>query len=402
MHPTDINGTDINTTVYHLVQTHESLSQQSGILAMLAIYFGIFVLFRYRAIMARSVARLQSEQQMLRARLSNASSNPEEVKAPLQILDDLKRCNLELSFLDKWLVNSGKILSGWRMLHEAWLYTLNQHPVERIREELHIVRSRLAKLDKPAATALAEEIDAVLKGNDEGRRVAEDLRILHQGLLTIKEEKEPEAKILAEAINKALADPEWLSRKAPPKPSETEERLYRSLLKEGMRLYYEDRDDYFEMLADWQNRGVWLTYAALLCIMILAFTGTNPLILIAGGIGGLLSRLRSAMKSKPAPSEYGLSWTPLFLTPLVGVLTGWAGTIIFIVLVKVQVFSQELIGNVHATDDSTMPVLMMIAIACGYSATFFEKMISRVEEFASQEKQRLESDTAKKEPGASA
>ena len=390
-----MNAHDLNTTVYQLIQTDEGFWQHSGMFVLLVLYFLLFLLFRYKAIVSRSVARLQSEQQMLHAKLSN-HPDPEAVKAPMQILNDLKHYNLKLSWLDKILVSSGKILSGWRMLHEVWLYTHEQHPVERIREELHIVRSRLAKLDKPAATALAEEIDAVLKGKDEGRRVAEDLRILHEGLSA---SDKPEAKALAAAIANALAHPERLRNEATPEPTETEEKLYRSLLKEGMRVYYEYRDDYYELLADWQNRGVWLTYAALLCIVILAFTGANPSLLIAGGIGGLLSRLRSVIKDPSAPSEYGFSWTPLFLTPLVGVLTGWAGTIIFIVLVKMKVFSETLLSSTGTLDSGIMPVLMVIAIVCGYSASFFETMITHVENFASKEKKRLESDTAQKESG---
>ncbi len=87
-------------------------------------------------------------------------------------------------------------------------------------------------------------------------------------------------------------------------------------------------------------------------------------------------RLRRVVKTRALPFDYGVSWTVLYLAPLVGALTGWAGTLLFVLLqswgivgVKFAVIS--IIEPTYAT--------LMVAIVFGFSAVLFDKFIEDLE-----------------------
>jgi hypothetical protein len=54
------------------------------------------------------------------------------------------------------------------------------------------------------------------------------------------------------------------------------------------------------------------------------------LLLLAGAVGGILSRLTQALRPAASPAERGLSWMAMFLSPLVGALAGWAGCMLLL------------------------------------------------------------------------
>ena len=78
----------------------------------------------------------------------------------------------------------------------------------------------------------------------------------------------------------------------------------------------------------WQNKSVWRIGCGLIFIVVLsAAVGQGPL-LLAGAVGGLLSRLSRSLQRADVPTDYGASWTTLFLSPVVGAMAGWSGVLL--------------------------------------------------------------------------
>jgi hypothetical protein len=55
------------------------------------------------------------------------------------------------------------------------------------------------------------------------------------------------------------------------------------------------------------------------------------LLLRVGAVGGLLSRLSRNLQRADVPTDYGASWATLYLSPVVGALTGWAESLLVVI-----------------------------------------------------------------------
>ena len=87
--------------------------------------------------------------------------------------------------------------------------------------------------------------------------------------------------------------------------------------------------------------------------------------------------LRKTMGAKSVGFDYGVSWSVLFLAPLVGALTGWAGVLVsgFVVELDVLNLPTALVESCTLTDDTKM----VMAVLFGFSATLFEGVMSGAE-----------------------
>jgi hypothetical protein len=150
------------------------------------------------------------------------------------------------------------------------------------------------------------------------------------------------------------------------------------LVKEAKSAIYRDEDRRFEALADAQNKALWLVLVAAMILAGLSAIFSQAVVLfLAGAAGGLLARLRKVVSKRSEPFDYGVSWTVLFLSPLVGALTGWAGALLFLLLESWAVLSDKFF--VISLTDPTWSTLI-VALVFGYSATLFEKFVEQLEE----------------------
>ena len=99
---------------------------------------------------------------------------------------------------------------------------------------------------------------------------------------------------------------------------------YRALLVELLSEVYNARDGKYAQLASLYSKAAWLIGAALLPLAVLVALGYG-VILIAGAVGGIVSRLQRLVYAEGLPTAYGSSWVPLFCAPLLGALAAWAG-----------------------------------------------------------------------------
>lgn len=77
--------------------------------------------------------------------------------------------------------------------------------------------------------------------------------------------------------------------------------------------------------------------------MICVLVGVDPdrgVLFLVGAIGGLLSRLSRSLERNDVPTDYGASWTTLFLSPVAGALGAWAGILLSALAVELNVLSE--------------------------------------------------------------
>lgn len=102
------------------------------------------------------------------------------------------------------------------------------------------------------------------------------------------------------------------------------DRASRAYLDEVLGEIYEASNGNAIQLSGLYNRATWIILVALLPLAVLAGFGYGML-LVAGAIGGLVSRMQRLVFTTRIPVTYGSSWAPLFCAPVLGALAAWAG-----------------------------------------------------------------------------
>jgi len=231
-----------------------------------------------------------------------------------------------------WVVAfTGKQMSAWRSLHEAERLAIDFYSPEVVKDQANLILDKLRETPS-TTTTLENQLQKRLEGSENN---------------------------LQEHL-------------------EENENSLKELVKEAKAIIYRDEDTQFELLADAQNKALWLVLTTAMILLGLSWIFPEAQVLfLAGATGGLLMRLRKVVKTRALPFDYGVSWTVLFLAPLVGALTGWAGTLIFVLLQ-----SWGLVGNGFTVISVTDPTFatLMVAIVFGFSATLFEKFVEQLEE----------------------
>jgi hypothetical protein len=99
---------------------------------------------------------------------------------------------------------------------------------------------------------------------------------------------------------------------------------WRAELSQLLAELFNARDSTYNQLVGLYGKAGLLVAAAYLPVTALLAAGYGP-VLLAGLIGGLLSRLQRLVYAQDRPTSYGTSWVPLFLAPLLGALAAWSG-----------------------------------------------------------------------------
>src|SRR4051794_4417134 len=136
----------------------------------------------------------------------------------------------------------------------------------------------------------------------------------------------------------------------------------RATLAEFLDELYDARDTKFVNLATLQNKVTWLVLVGLVLLAVLVSLGYETVIL-AGVIGGLLSRLQRVLVRRDVPSDYGVSWALLFLTPVSAALSAWAGLFVLKTLQDLQVINLARIFDPHMADLIKDPTDAVIGLA---------------------------------------
>lgn len=194
----------------------------------------------------------------------------------------------------------------------------------------------------------------------------------------------PPAVVLADRIRLTLAQIMAASREgADHAPDHLLEHLKQQLA-EGLTMLYSDNDTKFAGLMEWHNRAMWLVYLSLLVIAVIAIGFRHEELFLIGAAGGLMSRMARTLFREDVPSDYGASWTTLFLSPLLGAISAWFGVALIVWLTEMRVLGDafERISWCDTGDPGCGkgdPVLIAMAFTLGFSERLFTSLLSAVE-----------------------
>jgi hypothetical protein len=155
-------------------------------------------------------------------------------------------------------------------------------------------------------------------------------------------------------------------------------RVYRAYLDELLGEIYEASNANATQLSGLYNRATWVILVALLPLAVLAGLGYG-VVLVAGAIGGLVSRMQRLVFSKRIPITYGSSWAPLFCAPILGALAAWGGLVLISLLQTAGVL--DLTALQTSLDDLRAPssALLGLAILLGTSERFLLQLEKQAE-----------------------
>ncbi len=214
----------------------------------------------------------------------------------------------------------GRQLAAWRMVHDADRLVTELWPLQHVKAYATVAKEELKAVKTPAADALSDVIAKIVDTDD------------------------------GEAL--------------------------RAPVKEARGLIFEARDNYYEGLSDWQNKALWLVVVTAAIVVLIAAVLGHSTFLLLGAVGGLLARLSKTMTAKTIGFDYGVSWSVLFLAPLVGALTGWAGVLVSGFVTELHVLNPAITQSTCALAADTN---MVLAVLFGFSATLFEGVMSGAE-----------------------
>ncbi len=156
------------------------------------------------------------------------------------------------------------------------------------------------------------------------------------------------------------------------------DQTYRAYLDEILGEIYEASNGNAIQLAGLYNRATWVILVALLPLAVLAGFGYGVL-LVAGAIGGLVSRMQRLVFSTRIPITYGSSWAPLFCAPVLGALAAWAGLVLISLLQTAGVLQLTALHTSLKDLQAPSAALLGVAILLGVSERFLLRLEKQAE-----------------------
>ena len=171
----------------------------------------------------------------------------------------------------------------------------------------------------------------------------------------------------------------------------TSDRL-QALLAEALSAINDREDTEFAKMAGWQNKASWLVGCGLFIILVLTIAiPQHAILFVVGGAGGLISRMSRSLNRKDVPTDYGASWTTLFLSPVSGALGAWAGILIAELAVKLDVLGP--LFQADFTAPSCRASTLAIAFVFGFSEQLLDQVLVNVDKAGVKDSQSGQSGT---------
>jgi hypothetical protein len=310
-------------------------------LVLLGAYLLLVVMARWIYIARSNVVWTDAQAAAITWRLSmlEAHGCAGKGQAPyLQpLLDDIKPKNNSASrengfksqLGDVFGWNGSRQIAQWVAMHEAERLALRALSHEQLVARLERARGQLAELPQPRREAWDYVICTLLARKDEPDR-------------------------------------------------EQLDRDYCAYLDEVLGEIYEASNGNAIQLSGLYNRATWIILVSLLPLAVLAGFGFGML-LVAGAIGGLVSRMHRLVFSTRIPVTYGSSWGPLFCAPVLGALAAWAGLVLISLLQKAGVLHLAALQTSLADLRAPTAAVLGIAILLGISERFLLRLEKQAE-----------------------
>lgn len=317
-----INAGEIRDLDFSLLK--EDTSGRSAILSLPLVFLLSIWLIRWNNIAKPSRLGVITRLRDVQGQLPPGSRYGEALGDALQ---ELQR---KVAVLDWLFWSRGQEIASMILVHRAELALLedpSQTSLDKINARLASVEQRLAEVDKSAARSLAQ-------------RVSIELALDH---------------------------------------SKVSEPARRQLLLEATSYLYEAGDTDFAALTGWQNKSFWLTLVGLALIWSVGLTEGHGNLFLAGAVGGFLSRLTRELKRADVASDYGASWSTLFLSPVAGAISGWFGVALIMLMTDptVGVLGGPL--KVINWDSSNVAATLAAAFILGFSERLFDRIVAQLD-----------------------
>jgi len=286
------------------------------------LYWLAMVIVRWNRVALPTRELLRAQILSLQTELGDKPANLQGLLEAAKDLTDIKKRRWDQRLADFLFWSRGQELSGWGLVHAVEVQMIPFLPEPRVRTWLETSEQRLRTINDTVSVALANAI--------------------HQELAN------------------ATADPD----------------RRRALLAEALATVYDSKDTSYASLVSWQNKTSWLVGCGLVLIVVLtgAFSAQSVLFLV-GGAGGLISRMSRSLDRKDVPTDYGASWTYLFLSPIAGALGAWAGILLSDILQQAKVLGPTF----NATWEHPMaPTTLGIALVFGFSERLLDGVLDKL------------------------
>jgi hypothetical protein len=152
-----------------------------------------------------------------------------------------------------------------------------------------------------------------------------------------------------------------------------------AILRNVLNELYNARDTKFTNLATQQNKVTWLVFTGLVIMAALVSQGYEE-VLLAGAVGGILSRLQRELQRRDVPTDYGLSWSVLFLSPVSGALSAWAGVLLLQTLQVFEVVNLEKLLPPGTSLTDPRGAVLGVAILFGISERLLDRLVRQTED----------------------
>ena len=306
-------------------------------LVLLGAYVGLVILARWICIARTNMLWTRAQAKAITRRLSMLDGRgcPENGRAPVTplclqpLLDDINDNDSVSERRDIFGWNGSRQIAQWVTMHEAERLALPALCHEQLVARLERARGQLAELPQPRREAWDYVICTLLARKDESDRKRLD-------------------------------------------------RDYRAYLDELLGEIYEASNGNAVQLSGLYNRATWIILVSLLPLAVLAGFGFGTL-LVAGAIGGLISRMHRLVFSTRIPVTYGSSWGPLFCAPVLGALAAWAGLVLISLLQTAGVLKLTALQISLADLRAPSAAVLGVAILLGASERFLLRLEKQAE-----------------------
>jgi hypothetical protein len=154
--------------------------------------------------------------------------------------------------------------------------------------------------------------------------------------------------------------------------------IWRARLCAFLEDLYESRQVRNARLSSLQQKASWSVLISLWVLIALAAAGDGR-VLLAGAIGGLMSRLTRFTGIRWLTTDFGLGWAQLYLAPPVGALAAWGGihTLLLIQHLGTIDLHTVLSDSYAQGRGSGAASVLGLAIALGFSERLFDRLLRR-------------------------
>lgn len=344
-------------------------SAQLPVLLLVLIYLAAMLAVRWHMVARPARELLKAEIEAVAVRL-DAHDPHDATTAKINRLLECARSRAGLgrglqTALDILFWSRGREMAGWNLVHEAKEQLVAQLSVEELRAAIEDAEVQLRQVGTPDAVALADRIDTNMTPTLAAADAAGAAALHGVEALVQRVDASPAAGAaqVGNAATVGAAQP----------PVER----WRAQLQEARNLLYDHTDNGFCALVSWHKKTVWMVLCALLLIVSLSAALGQAVLFLLGATGGLLSRLNRSLTRQDLPTDYGATWTTLFLSPVVGALAGWSGVLLVMLAVKMQ-----LLGPLFASLQWNQPLgelALGLALVFGVSERAFTSILDQIE-----------------------